>query len=351
MVFDNLIVKRIVVHEVFQREDRTLIPPVFASALEILNGDAMDVFRQRITEALSSKAVEMAIAKTAAGSFLAVAEGLEAATDRDFLQQSQVVATKLAEAQTLRVIPGGMLMAFDGTATAQNTPFVAVLKAETQSGFRKDTPQSTMQFFNDLFLTPTTRLYKVGIMLHSDATLAREAGWRAFVFDSNISASNREAAAIYFYDTFLGCQLKSDGPYETAKFFDLTKEYVRGSSLQPDEKRNVMDSLNVFIRDVQTPTFTAREFAETYLPVEIRDNYDQFMATKRFTPNAVPRDISAMGSRLRRRRYRFGTGVELSVSADAASKVTFNIITAPAIDGVSQTWTQVTIKESMTGEG
>ena len=351
MVFDNIVVKRIAVHEVFQRIDRALMPPAFAAALETLDTEGMDVFRQRITEALSSKALEMAIAKHDAGSFLVTAEALEISSDDEFLQKSQIVATTLAEAQTLRNIPGGMLMVFDGTVTAQNVPFVAVLKAEMQSGFRKDRPQDRMQFFKDLFLTPTTRLYKVGIMLHNDVTVAREVGWGAFVFDSNISPSNREAAAIYFYDTFLGCQLRSDGPYETAKFFDLTKEYVRGSSLDPDLKRNVMDSLNVFIRDVQTPTFTAHEFAENYLPRDIRDDYDGFMTAKRFTPNAVARDISAMGPRLRRRRYRFGAGVEVSVAADAMGKVEFKTIAGPEVDGFAQSWTQVTIKESMTGEG
>jgi hypothetical protein len=73
-------------------------------------------------------------------------------------------------------------------------------------------------------------------MAFEDRKKAAPDGRRAFVFDSNISPSDREAAAAYFYEGFLGCAFPSDGPYETAKFFDLTREFVRKSELDPEKK-------------------------------------------------------------------------------------------------------------------
>lgn len=202
MLFENLKVNRVVVHEVFQRnEDKSIRPPVFADDLENLSPEALGAFRLRMTDALSgqSQSLEMRIVRHGAGSFLELAESLVGSSDEHFLAGSKAVANKLAEAQIARRIPGGMLIVFDGTVGATAQPFVGVIKAETQAGFRrsKDGAKAVVEFLQNIFLTPATRLYKIGLMLFEDTIKAKPDGRRAFVFDSNISVSNREAAAAY----------------------------------------------------------------------------------------------------------------------------------------------------------
>ena len=331
MLFENLQVGRVVVHEIFQRnEDKSICPPSFSRALESLSSEAIGAFRLRMTDALSgqSQSLQMRITRYGPGSFLELAEGLAASTDEEFLDGSQTVAIKLAEAQMARRIPGGMLIVFDGTVAI--LPFrIGVMKAETQAGFRRADAgdNAVIEFLQNIFLTPATRLYKIGMMLFDDIAQTRPDGRRAYVFDSNISVSNREAAAAYFYEGFLGCSLPSDGPYETAKFFDLTKEFVRKSDLRPEKKRDIIDSLYVFVRDEQDPTFTSDEFGSRYLPADMRDSYSGFLSKKKFTPNAVVEDIPQMGVRLRRRRLKFGSDIELSASPEALeNKVTIEAI-------------------------
>ena len=353
MLFENLRVKRIVVHEVFQRNsDKSIRPPVFADALENLSPEAMGAFRLRMTDALSgqSQSIEMQIARHGAGSYLEIAEALIAADDPTFLVASQAIAVKLAEEQRALRIPGGMVIVFDGTVGAAAVPFVGVIKAETQAGFRRSQngARTVVEFLQNIFLTPATRLYKIGMMLFNDTRKAKPDGRSAFVFDSNISISNREAAAAYFYEGFLGCALPSDGPYETAKFFDLTKEFVRKSDLDPEKKRDLIDSLYVFVRDEQEPTFTTDQFGDRFLPPDLRDVYSDFMGGRRFTPNAVVRDTSLMGNRLRRRRLKFGADIDLSASPEAlAKKVTLEPVVGE--DGTSR-WTRITVREALTGE-
>ena len=356
MLFENLKVLRVAVHEIFQRnEDRSIRTPAFADDLEALSGEAMGAFRMRMTEALTgqSQSIQMRIAKHGAGSFMEVAERLVGSIDQDFLAGSEEIATKLSEVQLARRIPGGMVVIFDGTVGAHAVPFVGVIKAETQAGFRrsKDGAKAVVEFLNNIFLTPATRLYKIGVMLFEDVTQVKPDGRRAFVFDSNISASNREAAAAYFYDGFLGCVLPSDGPYETARFFDLAKDFIRRSDLEPEKKRDVIDSLYVFVRDEQAPTFTADEFGSRYLPPEMQDPFAGFLETKKFTQTAVIRDTSQMGTRLRRRRLKFGGDIELSASPEAL-KTKVKIETVPADDASApgDQWTRVTIRERLTGE-
>ncbi|HEX3671541.1 MAG TPA: hypothetical protein VHT92_07560, partial [Candidatus Cybelea sp.] len=123
------------------------------------------------------------------------------------------------------------------------------------------------------------------------------------------------------------------------------------ADLDGDKKRDLVDSLYVFVRDDNTPTFTASEFAERYMPPDLRDDYTAFLARKHFTPNAVVRDISEMGTRLQRRRFRFGADIELSASPEALKqKVTIESINGPPVDGTTPKWTSITIRQAMTGE-
>ena len=330
-----------------------LLPPACADALETLDPEAIAAFRLRITEALSSKGLQMRIAKYGTESFLGLAETMMKTSNDIFLSSSKVVATRLSESQLQRRIPGGMLIVLDGTVGVPPVPFIGVIKAEIQAGFRRSESngRAVVEFLRNVFLTPATRLYKIGIMLRDNDSAPKPDGWRAFVFDSNISPSNREAAAAYFYDGFLGCELPGDGPYETMKFFDLTKEFVRATDLDGEKKRDVIDSLHVFVRDEQAVTFTADEFGERYLPLELRDDFLGFLEAKRFTPNAVVRDTSQMGNRLRRRRFKFGKDVELLASAEALrQKVTIEPIDGETVDGETPIWTKIIIRQAMTGE-
>jgi hypothetical protein len=356
VLFENLNISRIAVHEVFRRnDDNSIKPPAHATVLEVLSAEAIGAFRLRMTDALSgqTQSLQMQIMKIGAGSFLETAEELCASDDSTFLAGSQTIATKLAEAQMSRRIPGGMVIVFDGTIGAASIPFVGVIKAEVQQGFRRSTAgaKAVIEFLNNIFLTPATRLYKIGLMVFEDTTKTKPEGRHAFIFDSNISASNREAAATYFYEGFLGCSLPSDGPYETMRFFDLTKAFIQGSDLQPEKKRDLVDSLYVFVRDEQAPTFTTDQFSNRYLPDDLQDPYADFMTTKKFTQNAVVRNTSQMGNRLRRRKLKFGREIELSASPDALkNKVKIEAIPADTVDGGSDVWTRITIRERLTGE-
>lgn len=192
----------------------------------------MTAFRLRVTDALSakSKAIEMRIVRAGAGSFHGDAETLVAcATPEDFLAESKRIPTRLSEAQTSQQIPGGIVIVFRGVTGSQNLPFVGAIKAEVQAGFRRrrDGAAIITEFVNDLFLTQATRLYKIGFMVAPAVRQADASGWRAIVFDHKIVPSNREAAAIYFYESFLGCGFMEDSAYETARSLTLLKTLPR----------------------------------------------------------------------------------------------------------------------------
>lgn len=358
MIFENLHVKRISIHEVFEREaDRRRKQPSYAEALEQLHVDAIAEFRQRVTAALAAeqKSLQMRIIRHGPGSHLQDVQELVAAVDTDFLSFSRRVPDRLADVQLSQSIPGGVVLVFDGTVGAGNRRYVGVIKAEKHSGFRRYRGRDATftEFLDDLFLTPTQRLYKIGMFVETSAGLAPPNGWDAYVFDTNISKSHREAAALYFYDAFLGCGLMEDGAYETARFFDLTKDFVRRSDFSRDQKQDLVDALHTFVKTETANTFSSNEYATQYLPADAHDAYRAFMESHRFPSRAIVRDITEMGHRLRRRRFRFGSEIELSVSTDALNSHDVVIETGAASDfggEGSDPWTRVTIRHSMTDE-
>jgi hypothetical protein len=358
MIFENLLVERIAIHEVFQRDvDRRRKDPSFADALEQLEAEAIAEFKQRVTAALAAeqKSLQMRIVRSGAGTHMHDVQAIVRADDRTFLATSVNVANRLADAQLYQSIPGGVVLVYSGTVGAGNHRFVGVIKAEKHSGFRRYRRQQTTltEFLDDLFLTPTQRLYKIGVFVEVAAGQSGPSGWEAYVFDTNISKSHREAAAVYFYDAFLGCGMMEDGAYETARFFDLTKDFVRKSGFTKDVKQDLVDALHTFVKTETATTFTTNEYASQYLPVEAHDAYRSFMDGNRFPQRAVVRDITEMGARLRRRRFRFGSEIELSVSTDALNSR--DVVIEPGIasdfggEG-SQPWTRITIRHSLTDE-
>jgi len=248
-----------------------------------------------------------------------------------------------------------MLIVFDGTVGAHDAPFLGVIKAEMQSGFqRQDDGGSTItQLLKDIFLTKATRLYKVGMMVQESVSAKRPDGWTALVFDNNITQSHREAAAQYFFEGFLGCAFRGDGAYETARFFDLTREFVARSNLPTEEKRDVNDALYTYIKTEKSPTFTADEFAEKYLPKPTQDLFRNFLEAKHFPRRGIVRDTSRLGAKLRRRRFKFGSAAEFFASPEALSQRKVEIETGPAQkfggDG-DEIWTRIVVHQSVTEE-
>ncbi|MGH6774608.1 nucleoid-associated protein [Brucella tritici] len=361
MILENLRVNRVIMHEIFKRDnDRELVSPSYSDAIERLDPEAQATFQMRVTDALSaqSKSMEMRITELDDLSVIANAEkivyGAAVSNDQEFIDVSKYLALKLAKAQTSRRYLGGVVIVFEGKFGVPERSFVGVIKAETQSGFRRlrDKEKVLTQFLNDIFLTPAQRLYKIGFVVPGKQSEGRE-GWSCFIFDSNITANQRESAAQYFYESFMGCTFPSNGAYETSKFFDLTKKFVRNSNLSSEDKRDINDALFTFVKVEQSPTFTSHEFADKYLPIEVRDGYNAFLQSNKFPERAVIRDISDMGTRLKRRKFKFGSDVEVSASPEAlrSEKVQIKTVDAENFGGGSgEMWTQIIIRQQMTDQ-
>ena len=353
MLFNNLKLDKIVVHEVFQRTVDGPLKPRLGTTLEVLAKDAVDVFCSRVANALGkgSKCVEMALLEGGDDSACALTTRLLNCEKNEFILQSQQAATLLTKAQTSTGYPGGLMIVFSGTVGPANHPYVGYLKAEPQNGFRQTTTdgQSILEFLHKLFLTPDSKVYKIGMFIHCPDECDDDNPYRCFLFDSNISKKEATAAAAYFYQSFLGLTHLVESAKLTRDFINYTRQFIKKLDV-PEEKRFELNTaLVTYVKTDQSELISMSEFADRYLPDDdTRDEYESFCVSKKLPDHAFAKDLSESGSLLKVRTIKFGKNVKLTGPADSLGK----LISIKPIEGENEgeMWTQITVKAKMLGE-
>lgn len=193
-------------------------------------------------------------------------------------------------------------------------------------------------------MTRATRLYKIGFMTCPVGQQEIDSRWKCIIFDHAIVANNREAAANYFYEGFLGCGFPEDSAYETARFFNLTKEFAQKPIVDRDTRHDLMDSLYTYVKNDQAPSFTVSEFTERHVPGQFQDKYQSFMDGRNFPGRAVQRNTEDIKGKLRRRRFRYGGDIEFSAPPEAMAAGLVKIDTLPPTEEGGSEITQVTIR-------
>lgn len=349
MIPENLSVQRLILHEVFRRrDDKKIVQPRYGGQLIQLPLAAMDAFKERVIDALgsSSQSMQMDIRDAAANSAIDIASSLLGTTDQSFVQQSQRFADKLAQSQVARNLPGGIVVVFVGTVGHPAQPFVAIIKAETQSGFRPDVGKGVigLRYLEDLFLTPAAKLYKIGMFVQTHRGGALPNGWSAFVYDSHMSSTNRDGAARYFFELFLGCQVPANSAFLTKSFFTNTRDFIREMPAPPERKADLLTSLYTYMKVDQSPTVEVTAFSNAYIPQSDQAAYRTFMQQRKFPLTAVPKDTSDLKGMLRQRRLVFASNIRLTAPPEAFRDM-ISIERIAGTDGGSSEWTRIVVRD------
>ena len=351
MPLDNVTIGRICLHEVHRRPDEgPQRKPSYGKGLLRLDERALDAFRSRVVAAFKTNAqcMEMTIREFGAGSVIEHGAELVTKSDPQFVAHSEVFADALANAQGSRQIPGGLMVVFDGTLGFPATPFFGLMKAELHEGFIK-TNDLQARFVNDLFLSPKTKLYKIGLFVSDGAAPRPDLpdGWRTIVYDSAMTASQRDAAATYFYSTFLGLDIPQDAAQQVRKFFEETKAFIKASSLPEEQKVDLFNGLYSYLKLDKRNTIQTSRFAATYMEGPLADEYLNHMRQQKFPAAAIAKDLSEVGGVLRWRKLKFPRAITLSGPPDAVR----DLVTVDTIAGEDGArWTQVTIRGELQGQ-
>lgn len=323
MDLSNLRFQRVTVHFISQKSasgpNRS---PDYGTGLIDLGRSAMDILTQRVTEVMGnpSFSVEMNVHRDGSESTFQCAAPLIRASDPDFLRASCRIADNLNDAQQRSNIPDSVLLVATGMAGNSQNNIVALVKAETQDGFSFSTEEGDIQvdFIRDLFLTKDQKLYKVGLFVESrkdsvGESLRSVSDFDVLVYDSNLRRSSN--AAMYFYQTFLGCEYSRSGKQLTKEFFDQHQEYLDKLDVDSERRKDLKTHLYSYLKSERDLIYTT-EFANEYLPEENRASYLEYMEQHDVPERAIKKDLALVKSSLKNRQIRFRNGVTIRARAD-----------------------------------
>ena len=317
--FANMIINRVVIHQIFKREDtRDIVEPRYNNELTQLDAEGIQTLQNRITLALGSDSynVEMSVVNTNRGSVFESITQMISAVDEVFIQKSKELALRLTESQANRRIPGGVVVVFSGRVGPASHKYVGIIKAEIHNGFsiQDDNSRLVLNFLSDLLLTPQQRLYKIGFFVKISPDNGQDStptDYRVFVYDHNLRTGNLNDVATYFYSTFLGCTFTSNGKKLTQDFYTNSKNFVDSLELDDEQKLDLNYALYSYLKLDNSPTISTADFAERFFEIDVRDRYQNFMETKGFPSFSVSKDLTFLEKILTKRRIKFSSDVRI----------------------------------------
>lgn len=320
----NLRISRVVIHQVFQRDDnRDIVEPHYNNELTILNNEGLQTLQERITAALGndSYSVEMNFLNISTGSAFNIISEAILADDEIFISKSKQLALRLTEAQTSKRIPGGVVVIFSGTVGPASHPYVGVIKAEIHNGFyiKENNSLLIMQFLSDLLLTPQQKLYKIGLFIKNnlaDNEKESSANFKVLVYDSNLRSGNLSDAATYFYSTFLGCTFTENGKKLTKDFYTHTKNFIDQLELNDEDKIDLNYALYSYLKLSVNNTISGSDFSEQYFSTDIQDRYTNYLRNQDFPLNSVHKDLTLLKRTLKKRKIKFSSDVRIEAPSN-----------------------------------
>lgn len=323
--FANLSIEKLIIHQIFQRdENREIIEPKYNTELTTLDTTGLDELQDRIIKALGndSHSIEMEVSNFGEGSTFQTVAKLINCDDENYIVSTKKLALKLAQSQTTRRIPGGVVVIFKGKIGDSLNNYVGIIKAEKHGGFTltETDMRLILEYLSNLLLTPQQKLYKVAMFIELDRPETqrnrRPDEFKVYVFDHNMNKSETKEAALYFYETFLGCSISPTNKKLTRDFYMNTREFIDNLEIDDEEKIDLNYALYTYLKVSQNNTIQISEFADQFFEGDHRDNYINYMETKGFPSIAISKDMSYIKNKLRRRKIKFTTDVTISAPSE-----------------------------------
>jgi len=322
MPFANLTIDRIILHEIYKRgPNRELQPPKYSQGLTILDQPGLATLQSRIVAALGSgsHSIEMSIERDGEDSVFQKAAKCIRCEEAGFIAHSQILAGELAQRQTSRRLPGGIVVVFNGTIGTDPKRTIGIMKAEIHEGFNteRDEGRVSMKFLSDLLLTPYQKMYKIGIFVEQEVVEDEDAlrsphEFKALVYDHNMNKAETQQAAMYFYDSYLGCSISPTAKKLTRDFYEHTRGFIQTLDKTDEEKKDLNFCLYTYLKMSQAPTISAEDFAMEYLGTpEVKDSYSRHMRGKGFPETAIVKDITYIKNKLKMRGLTFSSKIKI----------------------------------------
>ena len=312
---EHLTFKRTIVHYIIPKsEDQEHATAHVETKMINLNDAVSRIIRRRLTKAMgkNSKSFELEIIDYDHDSFFGLCQPLKHAEDNKFIENSGLIAELLAGCQTRNNIPGGYMIFIQAENKNESAVYI-VIKAELQEALRyEEDTQSRLLALDDLILSPSTKLYKIGMIYERDepSKLYPNDKFGCFLFDDQFTPDAKPAE--YFYSDFLGYTIESNPKIQSKRFYTHTENFIKKSVDDPDMKGELMHVLKQeFAEQNHFDEIAPMDFANSYFhDPEVKDQYSAEVVP--YLPTNIVRDPSLFKSKLEWKKLNFPNKVNIS---------------------------------------
>jgi len=291
--------------------------PILSDVESVLDQRLKNFFRQRIVGAIaSSNAFNIKFANNESVVPRLINDYF---VDQDrFVSISREAASHLFEIQNAKN-SGGLLALADGTAEASS--WVAILKIEKQDGVtlekksRAGKQTFDVTYLEDLFFTKKTKLFKIALFRKMDVSKELEA--RASDYQQSTTSNNE--IALFFLETFLGCNLVISPEIGTKSFFELTERFINENI---DENPQVLNAYPGLLAEIlnNSSTINPVHFARSVFSPEICDSYGAYLKENDFATDSFLKDTRLIKSKIEQLIYTLDSGLRIIGSEESITK-------------------------------
>lgn len=326
---DQMTINRVVVHTIPARDqNKNLVPP--SGGAEVLHPSSVvsDVVVTRISKTLghNSHGVQADFEDTSDDSAFSLACLMMDCTDLEFKALAKAAAEKLTKVQLSKAFNSAKLISMSGTVGAIGRPFTAFIKADLEQALSETTRQghSVLDVLNDIFLTESQRLYKIGFFLRTAAGTGQKGGkyvpehHSVHVYDHLMTGTESRNAAFYFFGEFLGSNIAASDRRLTQDFFEKTLKFFDEKGFNQGKRIALGEALRAELRS-NHQTLSVAKFAQDHIQgAKDQSDYVAYMQKSGFPAHAITKDVDYVKNRLRRRqKVYFDSNVVISTPADS----------------------------------
>jgi hypothetical protein len=232
----------------------------------------------------------------------------------DFIDITKKIAEHLYNIQG-GTNPGGLLALLDCVANRDRA--FGLIKLEKEEGVRLEQKlhESRRTFdlhiLRDLVLTERTKVYKLALFV-----MPPDGGddYDAAASDNQTGYGSYNEVASFFLSTFLGCKLRKEPEIATKHFYEATETFINENVEDPMLRTQCHGHVVSELLS-QAPTMSAEQFAENYLPVDLRQRFVNHLEAKDVPAN-FPKNNELIDKRLKKTLYEFQSGIRVIAPND-----------------------------------
>lgn len=311
MEFKEINIKRVIIHKIIGKTQKTDAYADPSDDLHYLDIDTKATLLQRIESAISKskRFFETAVENVESNSFWDFSKALSKTDKEGFIKQSILIAELAAAAHQKRTQPGGLLILID--ATIDKLDAAMVIKAELQQALIIN--GKAIELIKELFLSPAKEFFKIGILAHRDSKSTDRRAFDSFVYDDNFTPQKNDLAS-YFYRDFLGFSTHENDKLKTNNFMREFSDFVEKNVTDFESRRLIKTRIKADYRESSVSIVDPASYVEYFEKDGLTTLYHTKVLSK--FPRSFSKDLSLVDSALQKAFLQITSQLKISGPPD-----------------------------------